>query len=337
LDGRNGREDNGGVRRGAPAILKSYSTKDASHVAKTTYWNDLMHKLVAPLEVTPADRVGFDAQFRMDAIGPLSIRQTSSMPAKIESTVRHIAQAPEQRFFLMMPLQGSVAVAHCGRQSILEAGDFVLIDGTAPSRVEFGEPNTSIHLVLSPPDLQTRLPSPENLCGLKASRDRQFGRVVGAMLEDVWRQVESGFPQEHGPTVAKNVMDVIATAFALQHGSKFAESESVGRRRAHIKRFIEARLGEQSLSPAIVADYFGVSTRYIGMIFEREYEPISAYILRRRLEECAHQLGSVLWESHSVTDIARRWGFQDRAHFSRVFRKRFGMSPREFRRSKRNT
>ena len=273
----------------------------------------------------------------MDSIGPLSLRKTTSMPALLEADEKHLAQVAEQRFFLTMPLQGSVSVAHCGRQSVLEPGDFILIDGKTPARMEFNEPNVSLHLMLSPEDLKNRLPTPENLCGLKTSRDKPFGSVVGAMLQDVWRQVELGFAQEHGLTIAKNLLDVIATAYALQHGKKFAESGSMSARRAHIKRFIEARLRDPTLSAASVADYFGVSTRYVGMIFEKEFEPISAYILRRRLEECAHQLTNVIWDSYSVTDIAREWCFGNRAHFSRVFKKRFGVSPREYRRLHRRT
>jgi AraC-like DNA-binding protein len=273
----------------------------------------------------------FDAQFGMDAIGPLSIRRTLSMPATLESTPRHIAAVSEQRFYLMMPLDSRVAISHCGQQSVLEPGDFVLIDGTAPSRVEFDEPNTSLHIVFHPNDLRSRLPTPENLCGIKGRSSGPFGRAVGSMLEDVWRQVECGFPQEFGFTVAKNVLDVVSTAYALQHGKRFGESISISERRAHMKRFIEARLRDPELTPAYIADYFGVSTRYIGMIFEREEESVSAYIARRRLEECAHQLASSTWAARSVTEIAREWGFGNRAHFSRVFKKRFGSSPRDYR------
>jgi AraC family transcriptional activator of tynA and feaB len=282
--------------------------------------------------VTPDEHFAFDAQFGMDSVGPLSLRKTFSMPALIEAREQDVKRLQEQRFYLTMPLQGKLSFAHYGRQGVLEPGDFVLFDGTAPGRMEFAEPNISIHLVLSPADLKARLPTPENLCGVKSSRDRQFGSVVGSMLQDVWRQIEQGFSQEHGPTIARNMLDVISTAYALQHGTKFAESGSMSERRAHIKRYIEARLRDPNLSAASVADYFGVSTRYVGMIFERESEPISAYILRRRLEECAHQLTNVIWETHSVTDIAREWCFGNRAHFSRVFKKRFGVSPREYRR-----
>lgn len=252
------------------------------------------------------------------------------MPARIDVN-DHALGSTEQRFFLLMPVEGCVRFSHYGREDELEPGDFVLFDGIAPGRIEFDEPNTSFHLVMSPNDLRARVPTPEGLCGLKASRDGQFGGVVCAMLEDVWRQIEQGFPQEHGLAIAKNLLDVIATAYSLQHGSRFAESASICERRAHIKRFIEARLRDPSLSAGFIADYFGVSTRYVSMIFEHDRELVSAYILRRRLEECAYRLASPDWAAYTVSDIARDWCFVNRAHFSRVFKKRFGVSPREYR------
>src|SRR5690606_37530864 len=122
-----------------------------------------------------------------------------------------------------------------GREDELEPGDFVLFDGAAPGRIVFGEPNTSFHLVLGAQELKARLPSPENLCGLKTSRERQYGLVVRAMLEDVWHQIERGFPQEHGLSIAKTILDVVATAYSLQRGNRCPEYSSLIQRRAYVK------------------------------------------------------------------------------------------------------
>lgn len=292
----------------------------------------MLQKFVAPLEVTPNAQRPFTAQFRIDSIGPISIRRTMSMPARIDITEQQVVHSASQRYFLVLPIDGRVRYWHCGHENLLEPGDFALFDGTAPGRIEFYEPNTAYHLVFPPDELRARLPTPANMCGVRAAHNGPFGAVVRALVDDVWAQIESGFPQEYGLAVAKNLLDVIATAYVLQHGKRFHESSSTSARRAHMKRFIEARLRTPEIGAAYIADYFGVTSRYVSMIFEKENETVSAYILRRRLEECAHQLSCPQWDAYSVTDIAGEWCFVNRAHFSRVFKRRFGVSPREYRR-----
>jgi AraC-like DNA-binding protein len=67
------------------------------------------------------------------------------------------------------------------------------------------------------------------------------------------------------------------------------------------------------------------------MIFAREGECISSYVLRRRLEETARQLVDPRWRGRSICEIAFTWGFNSAPHFSRSFREQFGMPPREYR------
>jgi transcriptional regulator GlxA family with amidase domain len=54
----------------------------------------------------------------------------------------------------------------------------------------------------------------------------------------------------------------------------------------------------------------------------------------RRLEVCARSLQSSAHRNRSVTAIAFDHGFNSPTHFGRVFRDKFNMTPREFRREK---
>lgn len=54
-----------------------------------------------------------------------------------------------------------------------------------------------------------------------------------------------------------------------------------------------------------------------------EQGTVSAYILRRRLEECARELGDPKLGDQSITDIAFGWGLNSGPHFTRSFRNRF--------------
>ena len=51
-----------------------------------------------------------------------------------------------------------------------------------------------------------------------------------------------------------------------------------------------------------------------------------------RLERCAEWLRQPSWRDISITQIAFRAGFNNATHFGHVFRERYGVAPREWRR-----
>jgi AraC family transcriptional activator of tynA and feaB len=106
----------------------------------------------------------------------------------------------------------------------------------------------------------------------------------------------------------------------------------VSGRHAKVKLYIEQHLRDPDLSPCSIASRLKLSSRYLRMIFASGSETVSAYILRRRLEECARQMADAQWRGHSIAEIAFAWGFNSAPHFTRSFRERYGVSPRHYRR-----
>jgi AraC-like DNA-binding protein len=53
-----------------------------------------------------------------------------------------------------------------------------------------------------------------------------------------------------------------------------------------VKQYIDQRLADPALGPGEVAAAFGISTRYLHRLFEREHETVAQYIRDRRLERC---------------------------------------------------
>ena len=102
-------------------------------------------------------------------------------------------------------------------------------------------------------------------------------------------------------------------------------------RRIQIRRHVEAHLRDPELSARSVAAAFGISPRYLHIIFSTGDETVSNVILRRRLEECAKQLRDPLWSRRTITEIAFSWGFNNATHFARVFRDKYDASPRDYR------
>jgi AraC-like DNA-binding protein len=77
-----------------------------------------------------------------------------------------------------------------------------------------------------------------------------------------------------------------------------------------------------------------MTPRYMHHLSSGQDESIARYILRRRLEECARALLSDAQRGRTLTAIALDHGFNSPTHFGRVFRAKFGVTPREYRQKK---
>jgi AraC family transcriptional regulator, positive regulator of tynA and feaB len=89
--------------------------------------------------------------------------------------------------------------------------------------------------------------------------------------------------------------------------------------------FIREHLRDPELSIDQISAALGCTKRYLHMLFSDRGMTVSDYIWHARLQNCRHEL-----ETHAgktVTDVAFSWGFSSSSHFSRVFRKYFGIVP----------
>nr|WP_319673967.1 helix-turn-helix domain-containing protein [Streptomyces sp. ME18-1-4] len=98
-----------------------------------------------------------------------------------------------------------------------------------------------------------------------------------------------------------------------------------------VMEYVELHLTDSDLLPEVIARAHHISVRYLHKLFKEEDTTGGRWILRRRLEECRRDLMRNGRGSRTIAAVAGRWGFLSAAHFSRVFRSAYGMSPREWR------
>jgi AraC-like DNA-binding protein len=102
-------------------------------------------------------------------------------------------------------------------------------------------------------------------------------------------------------------------------------------RRRAILEHIDGNLADPDLGIGSIARAFGISSRTIHKLFEGEAQTAARLIWDRRLERCREEMADPAMASRSITEIAHLWGFSDSQHFSRAFKQRFGMTPRDYR------
>lgn len=101
--------------------------------------------------------------------------------------------------------------------------------------------------------------------------------------------------------------------------------------RAAARAFIDDHIGNPALSAADVAAGAGISERHLSRLFAAADTSVPRHILARRLD-AAYSLLTHHPEERTV-DVAARCGFTSMAYFSQSFRRRFGLSAGDVRRS----
>lgn len=94
-------------------------------------------------------------------------------------------------------------------------------------------------------------------------------------------------------------------------------------------RTIEAKLADPELSPDLLCRTIGVSRSRLYRIFEPA-GGISNFIRRKRLLETRRALADI-GDGRSISNIAEGMGFVDPSTYSRMFKREFGLSPKEAR------
>jgi AraC family transcriptional regulator, positive regulator of tynA and feaB len=99
-----------------------------------------------------------------------------------------------------------------------------------------------------------------------------------------------------------------------------------------IVRHVLDRCADPALSAARVAAHFRVSVRYVHEVFARQPASFAQTVLERRLTLAALRLRDE--PALGIGEAAERAGFGDPSYFARVFRRRFGCTPRDYRRTR---
>jgi AraC family transcriptional regulator, positive regulator of tynA and feaB len=311
--------------------VDTFSTAGVPRSTRARYWNDVYSNNLAHVSFSPLDQDGFAAELKMGAVGPLGIARVHSGPTQIERTNAHIARAKSRRFSFVLQVRGVGTFTHCGHETLLKEGDFTLCDSSAPHTLRFAGPADFILLRASPETLKTHFPVPERVCGLRLPSHQGFTNAAAVMTRSLWDQMERGLPARFNTMIVSNVLDMMASSYAIVFDPWISETSAVAARRMQVKRFIDAHLREPGLSPGSIAEALHISRRYLRMMFSGDEETVSAYILRSRLEEAAKQIANVLWRGRTLANIAYACGFTSAAHFTRVFHAHFGMTPRQYR------
>lgn len=245
-----------------------------------------------------------------------------------------LLSADDTRIYgIELQIEGSSVIEQDGVRTVLNPGDFTLYDSTRPFARIFDE--SARIFVMRFSQNMVSLPS-HTMRSLTASRlgaDEGIGVVVSPFMKSIADNMDelNGWA---GMRVMHSLVDLVGAALAEK---LFIEDKARGGARAQgflrVCDYIMENLADPTLSPDTIAAGTYISTRQLHKLFHAEQITVSQWVRDRRLEACRRQLSDPTDVRVSVSEIAATWGIFDGAHFSRIFKQAYGMSPREYRRA----
>ena len=171
-------------------------------------------------------------------------------------------------------------------------------------------------------------PHADRLCAATA-RTLDGDGAVGALVARYLRQVTGGLDdgtigapaRDH---LAEGLLDLMR-ALCLPDRPAPAPRRAAEELRARVDAYIEGRLGDPALDADAIARAHFISRSYLNRLYAGD--GVRQTIKARRLERARRDLADPALAAEPVLDVAMRWGFASRAHFSRSFRARYGVSP----------
>ncbi len=279
------------------------------------------------------EKTGFSAEIQMSKLPDLQVIRCLCQPCSGFRGKREIAADGAAYYGLLLLHKGREEVRVGSRSALLEPGDILLWDSTEPVHFKLHSMVFKTTVLVPQSRMEDALPQTRRLVGKALDWRRGLGAVTTSHITTLGAQAPYIHHLQAHPT-AETTLALIATSLGSQESRAGASARAKLTER--IKKHIERNLDDPALGPQALADRFGISVRYLHLLFAGEGHTVSRWILDRRLEKCRREL-VVAGPHKNITETAFAWGFNDGAHFSRVFKKRFGMSPKEYRLSKGHT
>ncbi|HSW12734.1 MAG TPA: AraC family transcriptional regulator [Solimonas sp.] len=277
-----------------------------------------------------------DVRADRKTVGPCSlIRLRSKTKLSFRRNWSHIREDATDVAVLWFVKRGRFCVSHQCGQSVAEAGDFMITKSMTPFSIECiaGEDGThEVFHIIVPAHVLRRFIAHDVKTGFcMAASGRKFA-LAERILTDVFED-----PGEIKDEVAQSLVDSALSVLsdAIKEDSASAPSrQSLSDKRLHdVLRFIEVHLSDPKLSIATVAEGCGISQRYLSLLLNVHGTRFSTLIWDKRLKTAGQWLSSSKPVEASISEIAYRVGFKSPAHFSRMFKREFNCSPRQYRKA----
>ncbi|MFD4118658.1 helix-turn-helix domain-containing protein [Streptomyces niveus] len=301
--------------------------RDREEVVRNAVWESMV--AVEIDHGPPAEDIS--VRIGLGAVGPLKICSARATAVTLSRTERLARKDDEPAVTLGIQMAGSSMVVQNGRECLLEPGHCAVFESIAPYTLLYDE-GVDHRFIRFP---RAALALPDRLLRDMTAVALGPGNPVASLAFTYFSQLAVTDELHRGgdaDAVVEPSVELLRAALTTQHGnSGLAKAPLEATLGLRINQYIREHLADRDLSAARIAAAHGISVRHLYTVLSRSGISLGDWIRTRRLAECRRELAGPDGRLRTVAAIGRRWGFVDATHFSKVFKRTYGISPRAWR------
>jgi AraC-like DNA-binding protein len=285
-------------------------------------WTDALTELCGQFDVDPLDASSLEGQVNYTTVSRLKLCQIEVSQHRLAHPLSPAKSGDHPYVKILFQTYGVSHFEQDGRRFDLAPGDCLAYDVSCPHSIV--SPSLTRHEVVIVPKelLMERGFHSAKLPACKLSARTGTGRIAHDFMHAAFGEAALLSPQ-----TALGVADTLIDLLLLPLREASTSFDRGGPLALYVRAqaFINEHLRDPDLSIDQISAELGCTKRYLHMLFSERGMTVSDYIWQARLQHCRQEL-----EAHggkTITDVAFSWGFSSSSHFSRVFRKYFGIVP----------
>jgi AraC-like DNA-binding protein len=302
--------------------VHALSTSGLSPRQQIQRWSDALTDLCGRFDVDPLEASSLEGRINYTTVSCLKLCQIEVSQHRIGHTDWRIRSTEHPYIKILFQTVGTSYFEQDGRRIEVVPGDCLAYDVACPHTIT--NPTLTRHEVVIVPKvlLRERGFHSERMSACKLSSRAGTGRIAHEFVHAAF-----GEATRLSPTSAAGVAESLIDLLLLPLREADTAFDRVGPEAMRIRAqaFIREHLRDPDLCIDQISAALGCTKRYLHMLFSERGITVSDYIWRARLQHCRQELET--YGGKTITDVAYSWGFSSSSHFSRAFRKSFGIAP----------
>jgi AraC-like DNA-binding protein len=294
-------------------------------------WRDAICDVYVNVDVAATDPENYRGFIRETKFGNVALTDIMISEQRINRNKRHIAKLDKECYYIHFLHRGAVNVIQHGETHSSNAARGALFSATEQYELQCIGEGRAFYLEIPRDELALRFPRGIVPISAEISSTKGLGRIATEVCAALAAE-SANVKDDLRPGLATQLIDIVAlTLMSGEEDMPGYEGSVQQARLRSVQMWIEEHLSEPNLTLERIAHANNMSLRYLHLLFRQCDMSASDWLWNRRLQRCYDLIARR--DGRSITSIAFEHGFNSSAHFSTMFRRKYGIRPRDLNRS----